>query len=113
MKSLSPNANLIENKYLNLLVSKPCSYTSFAKPKLAASNISSPSGVAMQVIILAPVNLAILLKSLFGTLLIPKHLESTNLLFAKSSIPLEVKITFAPLKKIMIEFILELDYLNL
>jgi len=48
----------------------------------------------------APVDLAILLKSAFATLLIPIHPASIKYLFATSSIPLVVKMTLAPAARI-------------
>jgi hypothetical protein len=85
MKSLSPLAS---------------SYTASADPNYDASKDSSPSASAIVVTTVAPVDLAILLKSYFGTLLNPIHPASIKYLFATSSIPLVVRITFAPALRI-------------
>lgn len=80
-KSLSPTAS---------------SRTSSHYPRYEASNTSSPSGVAMVLITVAPVSLAILFMSPLFTLRNPMHPASTIYFEAKSSIPMLVMITLAP-----------------
>ena len=83
-------------KNTKLLSPTESSYTSSHSPKLAELNSSSPSEVAKVVTIVAPVALAIFLKSCLSTLLNPNTFPSSKYFYAISSIALVVNITFAP-----------------
>lgn len=71
-------------------------------PKYDESKTYSPSGVAIVLITVAPVNLAILLISPLLTLLKPMHPASVMYFEAKSSIPILVTMTLAPDYKIFL-----------
>lgn len=86
-KSLSPTAS---------------STTSSHSPSIDGSKTYSPSGVAIVETTVAPVSFAILCKSPFSTLLNPRHPASTKYFEAKSSMPMRVSTTFAPLSKILV-----------
>lgn len=84
-KSLSPTAS---------------STTSSHSPKYEGSKCYSPSAVAKVEITVAPVSLAILFKSPLSTLRSPIHPASTRYFEARSSMPILVRITFAPASRI-------------
>lgn len=80
-KSLSPTAFSLTNSH---------------SPRFLESKTYSPSGVAIVVITVAPVNLAILYRSALSTLLNPRTPDAFMYWDAVSSIPMRVRMTLAP-----------------
>jgi hypothetical protein len=72
------------------------SLTNSQSPRFFESNTYSPYGVAMVVITVAPVNFAILYKSALSTLLNPNTPDAFMYWDAVSSMPMLVRMTFAP-----------------
>ena len=103
MSSLAPLTIIDEQlhffiplKNTKLLSPTESSYTSSHSPKFEGLNSSSPSAVAKVVTMVAPVALAIFLRSCLSTLLNPNTLPSSKYFYAISSIAFVVNITFAP-----------------
>lgn len=74
--------------------------TSAASPNILASKVSSPSIFDKEVRKVAPVALAILLRSAFLTLRTPMAPASTKYFKQRSSIPPLAKMTFTPVERI-------------
>lgn len=117
MYSLAPRSTIVQAddrlqplKKTKSLSPTASSTTSSHSPKKDESKTYSPSGVAIVETTVAPVSLAILCRSPASTLLKPRQPASTMYLEARSSMPILVRITFAPDSRILVTLLLRTSH---